>query len=185
MSIEEKLCRLGVKVQSFGDTYGGYGALTPQDLAAALSLCNKVGQEVIWRRVMQESLREEGYNEIYSGAWNIVLGKKLIKRPDAPLVAMKILDEALDDYTQQYNCRTCGGKQYVTRGTVTRACPSTGCRDGKRLRTDAERAKSIGVSRSTYSESYRDAYNVINDHLTGILPNAESEAISCLIRYFR
>jgi hypothetical protein len=183
--IEEHLSRLGVKVQSFSDTGGSYGAMTAQDLAAALSQCDKVGQEVIWRKVMEgESLKQEGYKKIYDGAWDLVLKHKLISQIDAQMVTYKLLNIALDDYCLRYNCKSCGGTEYVWYGKVKRPCPSKQCVEGKRYRTDRERAKDMQLPKQTYSDSYKRTYGYIDRYLTKTLPNAESLAISELKRYF-
>lgn len=183
--IEERLTTLNPKSQSFEGGAGGFGAMSVQEFAACLAGTKPIGEYILWRKYVNDKDKRPGYYVLLNNIVNKVYeADKLPKQND---LLEPMLNVALNDYCGGAQCPQCKGKGKVILPTgLERACRSTLCSgSGRRAYKDHEKAKMIGVKALDFSRHCKQAYLVIERYLTVTLPEAESQALTHVIKRAR
>ena len=181
MSIEERFSRFNPKVSSFELSFGGFGAMTVQEFLASMYGVSPIGEFIIWRKYVDDKTRGLGYVQLMKEAIYRVDDKE--KREKIRTRIPELFDIALEDYTGLFKCPQCNGRSQLVLPTgQVHKCRSQRCINGYVQRRDHERAKVLKVKPIDYSRNYKPAYLVIDKYLTETLPEAESAALSRIIR---
>jgi hypothetical protein len=181
----EALTRLLPKISQLDSVgHSTVQGLTSADIAAALSNCSDIGFLAIKRRHLDDKQPCSGYYRIYSHVVKIAQRSKWKHRNKAIGSGQlrKLLDICLDDYFELFKCSLCRGKG-ITQIDDLQNETCTQCHGQKlRQRYGYERAIEMGISKHSYSRSWKERHKQVMDYLDKAIPNEERNAT---VKFYR
>lgn len=169
----ELLTILEPKCSSWGESSGCFDPLTASEVSMAMSGADPIGLMVLQWRIGQKT-PSRGFYSLYAMVEGLVVRyqRKMPRRGVERARIRSLMEVCLDDYAQPLKCRVCHG---TGQNELYKDCGKCGG-TGNRNRSNASRAKQIGIHRSTYMRGWTGKYRIVMNYLLDILPEPEYRA---------